>query len=97
MTLFAATTFIWTEQKVLAAIDAGIAEVIRLHNRNVTSAWTHIAPRYSLNTRAGVVYSIAMQQTVATLNAAEGLSPMPRPLMKTASKAERAFIQTLFA
>lgn len=57
--------FTWTPQAVLAAIDAGIAEVIKLFNANHTLAHLKGVP-------AGQsAYTFAMVNTVADLNTRE--------------------------
>lgn len=71
--------FVWTAHAVLSAFDAGIAEVIALHNRAYTMAMVNgtslvgphkldLTPRFSVP----AAYDMAMEQTVATLNAMEG-------------------------
>lgn len=63
----------WTSATVLAAIDAGIPEVIRLFNRAYASAWRNgvelrgprreLVPFFS----ASGAYTLAMESTIAQL------------------------------
>ncbi len=70
--------FVWTAAKVLAAIDAGIIEVIRMHNNALAVIWTNGdgvkvvgGERVKVQVGPARAYELAMEQTVATLNAIE--------------------------
>lgn len=66
--------FIWTPATVIAALDAGIAEVVSMFNRAHLMHWTN-APSYARNAHNAFV--VAAIQTAATLNACETLNPDP--------------------
>lgn len=75
--------FVWTVAAVMAALDAGIPEVVSLFNRAYTMAWTNgiaisvarfegemvAIPVHS----AKGAYEMAFVQTAATLNALEAM------------------------
>lgn len=96
--------FVWTPEHVLRAIDAGIPEVIRLHNRAYTNLTTHglglhgnphvgLTPYFSPR----IAYAVAMEQTVAVLNATESMIGVPvLPITAIPTVAEGRFLDALF-